>query len=364
MITVSRYLLAGILTVYVLATVLHIRCLAMLRRVDLPPVQPRRAAVLSFRVILTGLAGHTGLLVWRWLAAGQPPVVTGFDAMSLVAWSAMLCLVLFARGGRRVALGAFGTTLGLILLAYAAAFPIESRPLVPTLQSHWQVLRAFSTALGSGALAVGGAAAAMYLLRVREGGRTWWEDAGLEAGSFAAVAWAGFAALALGYRWLAGDLPRVLPRVWLTAAPAGKYLDTLVLALLAGTALYGLLRMAAGGPLRALGSRAVTGISPAVLDQLSYAGVAAGFPLLTLGTIVFAMLHAQQAVGAYWAWEPTETWGLIAWLVYTGYLHLRRVHGWEGRRTAWVAIIAFPLLVFALVGAPNVLPSRSGTAGM
>ena len=47
-----------------------------------------------------------------------------------------------------------------------------------------------------------------------------------------------------------------------------------------------------------------------------------GFVFLTFG-LVFGALWAKEAWGHYWTWDPKETWALIAWLVYLGYMHAK-----------------------------------------
>ncbi|MFN3467539.1 MAG: cytochrome c biogenesis protein CcsA, partial [Candidatus Brocadiales bacterium] len=56
-------------------------------------------------------------------------------------------------------------------------------------------------------------------------------------------------------------------------------------------------------------------------EKLSYKIVAFGFPFLTLGLVTGAV-WANKAWGTYWSWDPKETWSLITWLIYLGYLHM------------------------------------------
>ncbi len=86
------------------------------------------------------------------------------------------------------------------------------------------------------------------------------------------------------------------------------------------------------------------------LDALSYRAVAVGFPLFTLGGLVFGMVWAYRAWGRYWAWDPKEVWSLITWFVFALYLHTRIVMGWEGKRSAWIAIAGFLAALFTYFG--------------
>lgn len=91
-------------------------------------------------------------------------------------------------------------------------------------------------------------------------------------------------------------------------------------------------------------------VSAALLDSISYRAVAVGFPLFTLGGLVFGMVWAYKAWGSYWSWDPKEVWSLITWFVFALYLHTRIVMGWKGRRSAVIAILGFLAALFTYFG--------------
>lgn len=93
-----------------------------------------------------------------------------------------------------------------------------------------------------------------------------------------------------------------------------------------------------------------TTISSERLDSLSYRCIAVGFPLFTLGGLVFGMVWAYKAWGSYWSWDPKEVWSLITWFVFALYLHTRVVMGWKGRRSALIAILGFLAALFTYFG--------------
>ena len=93
-----------------------------------------------------------------------------------------------------------------------------------------------------------------------------------------------------------------------------------------------------------------TSLSSRKLDSISYRCIAVGFPLFTLGGLVFGMVWAYQAWGSYWSWDPKEVWSLITWFVYALYLHTRIVMGWKGRRSAFIAILGFLAALFTYFG--------------
>lgn len=88
-----------------------------------------------------------------------------------------------------------------------------------------------------------------------------------------------------------------------------------------------------------------------VLDGLTFRFVGAGFVFQTV-MIVSGSIWANEAWGRYWAWDPMETWSLIAWAIYAIYLHLTLTMGWRGRRAAWLAVAALPVILFSLLGVP------------
>jgi cytochrome c-type biogenesis protein CcsB len=90
------------------------------------------------------------------------------------------------------------------------------------------------------------------------------------------------------------------------------------------------------------------------LDNLVYKTIAVGFPLLTLG-IVTGAAWADYAWGAYWSWDPKETWSLITWFVYAIFLHARFTREWRGRRTAILSLIGFGAVIFTYFGVNYVL---------
>jgi cytochrome c-type biogenesis protein CcsB len=92
------------------------------------------------------------------------------------------------------------------------------------------------------------------------------------------------------------------------------------------------------------------GLSAERLDAISYRCVSVGFPLFTLGGLVFGMVWAYKAWGRYWSWDPKETWSLITWFVFALYLHTRIVMGWKGRRSALIAILGFLAALFTYFG--------------
>jgi len=85
------------------------------------------------------------------------------------------------------------------------------------------------------------------------------------------------------------------------------------------------------------------------LDELNYRFIQIGWPLLTIGILTGAV-WADTAWGAAWSWDPKETWSLITWLVYAGFLHLRLIMGKKGKVTAIASIVGFIAVLITWFG--------------
>lgn len=86
------------------------------------------------------------------------------------------------------------------------------------------------------------------------------------------------------------------------------------------------------------------------LEDITYKGIAFGFPVFTIGGLVFGAIWADQAWGRYWGWDPKETWSLITWFVYAFYLHVKFIKGWQGSKTSMIAVIGFIVTIFTYLG--------------
>lgn len=104
----------------------------------------------------------------------------------------------------------------------------------------------------------------------------------------------------------------------------------------------------------------ITSGKPLDVEAMSYALVRFGFVLLTIGLLV-GSIWAKSAWGDYWVWDPKENWSLVTWLVYGGYLHLRRVRGWRGEKGAWLLVVGFAVVMFTYLGM-SMLPTAEESA--
>jgi len=386
LLTVSSYLYGAAFVGYLIATIFYVAAgvSGKLKKDTEPSVSrwPKWGYwTLVIGVIAQGLAITTRAIHGKYI-----PVSNMFEYMSFWAFAIMLAFVIINAFYKIPMLGAFVAPVGLLVLAYASVFPREHKPLIPALQSYWLNIHVTTAALAEGVLVISFAAGLMYLLRTTDVMSRSRSAKGLEFTMFLFIALLAYTALAsafagAGYSVIAHEgtiaameyklppivgptgtelgsitsfagvpLPLFNTPEWMRANDAPKQLNTIVWTLLGALALYGLLRLLLRKPLAYFTARWVRGMNPDTLDELSYRAVAIGMPLFTLGALIFAMIWAQEAWGSYWSWDPKETWALITWLYYAAYLHLRLRHGWEGKKSAWLAVAGFVLVMFLLVG--------------
>jgi cytochrome c-type biogenesis protein CcsB len=86
------------------------------------------------------------------------------------------------------------------------------------------------------------------------------------------------------------------------------------------------------------------------LEDITYKAIAFGFPIFTIGGLVFGAIWADQAWGRYWGWDPKETWSLITWFVYAFYLHAKFIRGWKGSKISIIAVAGFIVTIFTYLG--------------
>ena len=95
------------------------------------------------------------------------------------------------------------------------------------------------------------------------------------------------------------------------------------------------------------------------LDRASYMSAIAGLALLIVGIIIGAM-WAKISWGAYWSWDPKETWALITAIVYAVYIVARSV-GMKAENAAFISILGFISVIFMYIGLAYIIPGLHGS---
>jgi len=86
-----------------------------------------------------------------------------------------------------------------------------------------------------------------------------------------------------------------------------------------------------------------------VADRFARAGAVVGVVFTTV-TLVMGMLWAKPVWGAFWAWDARLTSTLVLWIIYAGYLLVRRLAE-PGRQAARIAAVVG---IFGFIDVPIV----------
>jgi ABC-type transport system involved in cytochrome c biogenesis permease subunit len=384
MIEISSYLLGGAFFVYLLASIMAWGAVFSKKKVEVSISSKGDRAALTFSII--GFLLQIGYFITRWIGSAHVPVSNMFEFTTFFSMMMVLAHLIIYMIYKTNVVGLFALPTAMTIIAYASVFPNEAAPLVPALQSYWLKIHVTTAALGEGILAISFVAGFIYLLRTvnqkQRSKETFWIEfvfySILSTVAFAMVVFT-FNAINFNttFSWLNENQQEIqldyqLPPIvgpqdativessydmsplleapsWLKGENAPRKLNSLIWALTAGLVLYGLLRLVLMKRIGASLQPLLKGINPDLLDEISYRSVVIGFPVFTLGALIFAMIWAQVAWTRFWGWDPKEVWALITFLFYAAYLHLRLTKGWEGKRSAWLAVLGFVIIMFNLV---------------
>jgi cytochrome c-type biogenesis protein CcsB len=81
------------------------------------------------------------------------------------------------------------------------------------------------------------------------------------------------------------------------------------------------------------------------LERLAYRFNVVGFVLWSF-TLIAGAIWAERAWHRYWGWDTKEVWTFIIWTLYAGFLHAMATRGWNGKRAAWLGLVAFFAVIF------------------
>lgn len=315
--------------------------------------------------------------ILRWIAVDHAPVSNMYEFMTffgiMLTGSYLIIHFLY----KQIVVGLFTIPVSLIIIGYGSVFTKTVSPLVPSLQSNWLTIHVMTVAFSSAILSISFATGIIYLLRTLDVSKFSLSTLFLEIVLYYLVVVIGFIVVAT-YCDIAVDkvevqfenkLDKVETAVYtmtplivnkdavttsgdqvgvlqITNKIDAKKLNSIVWAFIAGTILYAVIFLITRKPLIVLLKPLTNRVQPTLMDEITYRAVVIGFPLFALGGLLFAMIWAQIAWSRYWGWDPKEVWALITFLFYAAFLHFRLSKGWEGERTAWLAIIGFGIIVF------------------
>ena len=338
-------------------------------------------AKVAITLTIVGFIAQTGYFITRWIAAGHAPVSNLFEFTTFFGMCLVGAFIVIFFIYKTPLLGLFTLPVAILIIAYASMFPRDISPLIPALQSDWLHIHVTTAALGEAILAISFAAGLIYLIKsidqTQKSKKTFW----LETIMISLICVVGFIAVTsffssmnygTSFNWvdkngvdaeLEYTMPALIgpnegeqlttdrfsPLVEVPAIINAKKLNTVLWSIIAGFILYGIMRIIFRKRIGALLKPLVKNVNLNLVDEISYRSVLIGFPVFTLGALIFAMIWAQIAWTRFWGWDPKEVWALITWLFYAAFLHLRLSKGWHGEKSAWLAVIGFVIIMFNLI---------------
>lgn len=297
-------------------------------------------------LLVLGLAAQTIALILRWITSGHAPMANLYESLSLFGWGIVLFFLIAQRFYPVQAAGALVVPTAFLINSVAGVFYKGPEPLVPALQSYWLWIHVTIAMLSYGLFALAFGAGFFYIIQEY-----------LLKKNYKNVMYTFlilFATLGLVLGFWAGSW-------WAEPAKIMDPVTQTVSKIYAGSDYLKIFGGGIVGLLIGLGLGFVSGKGSSkpgfakrlpsldVLDEVSYRGIAFGFPLLTIGIITGA-IWADQAWGRWWGWDPKETWSLITWLFYGAYLHTRLTMGWRGRHSAVLAVIGLVMVMITYLG--------------
>ena len=341
----------------------------------------KRWGFYGITITVIGFIANLVYFITRWIAAGHAPVSNLFEFTAAFGMMIVGAFILIYSMYRIAALGLFALPIAVIIIGYASMFPTDVSPLIPALQSHWLTIHVITAALGEAILAISAVAGLIWLLKnidmTKKSKQRFW----IEAVMYVLVVTIGFIVSTtvfsltyepVQYSYVNAEgnesvieykKPALFgmnesqaitegamePLVNVPALVNGNKLTTVVWSVIFGTILYGLMRLVFRRRLAEVVQPFTKRTNSQLLDEIGYRSVLIGFPIFSLGALIFAMIWAHEAWGRFWGWDPKEVWALITFLFYAVYLHLRLTKGWQGEKSAWLALIGFIIIMFNLI---------------
>ncbi len=346
--------------------------------------QKGKAGTIAISITILGFLAQLGYFITRWIASGHPPLGNMFEFSTFLGMAMVLGFIIIYFIYRLGFLGLFALPIATLIIAFASMFPTEIAPLVPSLNSNWLWVHVTTVAVGQGILFVSFVAGLMYLIRQIDQTKRNKRNIWLEIVMYSIFLFLGFIIITTSFS-VAGyeatfeyqegtqivETKYHLPAIaapnngelitenvmspwfeapsWMQGADAGRKFNTVIWSVFTGTILYGIVRLILRKRVGAAIQPLLKGVKPDLLDEIMYRSVAIGFPVFTLGGLIFAAIWAQIAWGRFWGWDPKEVWALITWFFYAAFLHLRLSRGWHGEKSGWLAVVGFGIIMFNLI---------------
>ena len=344
----------------------------------------KTATTLALSLTVFGFVAQLNYFVLRWIASGHAPVSNLYEFMTFFGLMLVGGFFLVYYLYRQVVIGLFLMPIAILIIAYGSMFSKEITPLIPALQSNWLTIHVITVAIASAILSLSFVTGLIYLIKQVDHNKKGASTFFLEFVLYQLIVVLGFVTISgifgflhynASYQFVNQQgnqetyqysLPAIVtPNNALPIDDSGeelkgKYsglvqipvifdaakLNTLIWSYFIGSILYILIRLFSRKSISKLLQPLTQKVNLTLMDEISYRVIVIGFPLFALGGLFFAMIWAHLAWSRFWGWDPKEVWALITFLFYTAFLHLRINRGWDGERTAWLAIIGFGTIMF------------------
>lgn len=341
----------------------------------------KRWGKVAITITVIGFLSHLGYFITRWIVTGHAPISNMFEFTTAFGMTLVGGFIILYALYRTAVLGMIVLPIALLIIAYASMFPSEVSPLIPALQTNWLAIHVITVVIAEGILAISAAAGLIYLLKVVDQKTKSKQRFWLEAIMFSLVLVVGFVVTSTFFTLtnyeadfayvnkdgqpseITYNMPPIFgmneyealsegaltPFVEMPPIVHAGKLTTVLWSIMVGTALYLLIRLIFRKRISAMLQPFTKNVNLQLMDEINYRAIIIGFPLFSLGALIFAMIWAQIAWSRFWGWDPKEVWALVTFLFYAAYLHLRLGKGWAGEKSAWLAVIGFVIIMFNLV---------------
>ena len=340
--------------------------------------------IIAITLTIIGFIAQFVYFITRWIASGHAPVSNMFEFVTFLGMSIVLAFIILYFMYRLSVLGLFALPIAMIVIAYASMFPTEIAPLVPSLQSHWLYIHVTTVSLSQGILGISFVVGLVYLIKAIDQSKRTKKNIWLEIILFSLICFIGFVIVTSTFNGMnynaTFEVPQEdhivemdfhLPPItgpaggelvtegkmtplfdtpgWMQGKDAPVKFNTVIWSFMAGILLYGIIRLIIRKRIGARIQPFLKNVNLQLVDEITYRSVAIGFPLFTLGGLIFAAIWAQIAWDRFWGWDPKEVWALITWFFYAAFLHLRLSRGWHGEKSAWLAVVGFAIIMFNII---------------
>jgi len=347
---------------YIIAMIIYITYLAF---------RNRNIGIIATTVTVIGFLSQTMAILMRWKEFYEisgmgilrsVPLTNLYESMIFFVWCLILGYLVIEFRYKNRSFGAFVTPVAGLALAFIniSGMSKEIQPLIPALQSNWLLAHVTMSFISYAAFALSFSTGLMYLIlkadKKTQATYIFWT---FTLGIFITL----LLAMAIDFlTFKVAVKPEVFIKSYLFKA---SFLNSSVTTRIVSwvlTAAIILIIWRFGTTLKTIIER--FNISAETLDEITYKSIAIGFPIFTLGGLIFGAIWADQAWGTYWSWDPKETWSLITWFVYAFYLHGRLLRGWRGKGVAIVAVVGFTAVIFTYLGVNLLLSGLHAYGGI